>query len=104
MQPLENAGAIFQGYSMKIEEAIQARFHSILDKPEDVLAAMPKKTRKLIKEAEKRHLQIVSGRHELLDDFAAMVEMTEERKHVSLRNKEYFKSFSIITAMTRLSC
>ncbi len=91
VQPLENAGAIFQGYSMKIEEAIQARFHSILDKPEDVLAAMPKKTRKLIKEAEKRHLQIVSGRHELLDDFAAMVEMTEERKHVSLRNKEYFK-------------
>lgn len=33
----------FRGYSMKIEEAIQARFHSILDKPEDVLAAMPKR-------------------------------------------------------------
>lgn len=88
---LENAGARFQGFSMKIEEAIQARFHSILDKPEDLLAAMPKKTKKLVKEADKRHLRIVSGRDELLDDFAAMVAMTESRKHVSLRNKDYFR-------------
>lgn len=91
VQVLEDAGAIFQGFSMKIEDAIQARFHSILDKPDDLLAAMPKKTRKLIKEAEKRHLQIITGREELLDDFAAMVAMTESRKHVSLRNKAYFK-------------
>ena len=91
VKSLEEAGAIHQGFSMKIEEAIQARFHSILDKPEDLLAAMPKKTKKLVKEAEKRHLDIISGRDELLDDFAAMVAMTESRKHVSLRNREYFK-------------
>lgn len=89
-QALEKAGAIHQGYTMELDQSIQARFSSILDKPEDVLAAMPKKTKKLIKEAEKRHLEIVSGREELLDEFARLVELTESRKHVSLRNREYF--------------
>lgn len=87
----QDAGAIHQGFTTMIDESIQARFQSILEKPEDVLAAMPKKTKKLVKEAEKRHLEIISGRDELLDDFAALVEMTESRKHVSLRNKEYFR-------------
>lgn len=91
VQTLEKAGAIHQGFTMSLDESIQARFSSILDKPEDLLAAMPKKTKKLIKEADKRHLQIVSGHQELVDDFAKLVEMTESRKHVSLRNKEYFE-------------
>ena len=87
---IEAAGAIHQGFVLDLSQAIQARFASILDKPEDILQAMPKKTRKLIKEADKRHLEIISGRDELLDDFAALVEMTESRKHVSLRNRDYF--------------
>ncbi|MBF0580369.1 peptidoglycan bridge formation glycyltransferase FemA/FemB family protein [Erysipelotrichaceae bacterium RD49] len=87
---IEAAGAVHQGFVTELSQAIQARFSSILDKPDDILAAMPKKTRKLIKEADKRHLQIISGRNELLDDFAALVEMTESRKHVNLRNKDYF--------------
>lgn len=91
VQTLEKAGAIHQGFTLSLDESIQARFSSILDKPEDLLAAMPKKTKKLIKEADKRHLQIISGHQELVDDFAKLVEMTESRKHVSLRNKEYFE-------------
>ncbi len=91
VKTLEDSGAIFQGFTTLIEESIQARFHSILDKPEDILAAMPKKTRKLIKEAEKRHLEIISGHDELLDDFSSLVEKTESRKNVSLRGKEYFR-------------
>lgn len=51
---LEKAGAVHQGFTMTLDESIQARFSSILDRPDDVLQAMPKKTRKLIKEAEKR--------------------------------------------------
>lgn len=91
VQTLEKAGAVHQGFTLSLEDSIQARFSSILDKPEDVLAAMPKKTKKLIKEADKRHLEIISGHQELVDDFAKLVEMTESRKHVSLRNKEYFE-------------
>lgn len=87
---LEKAGAIHQGFTREISQTIQPRYHSILDKPDDLLAAMPKKTRKMVKEAEKRHLEICSGQQELLDDFAALVEKTESRKHVALRNKEYF--------------
>lgn len=87
---IEQAGAIHQGFTMTLNQSIQARFASILNKPEDLFAAMPKKTKKLIKEADKRHIEIVSGQEELLDDFARLVEMTESRKHVSLRNREYF--------------
>lgn len=89
---LEKAGAVHQGFVNRIEDSIQARYHSILDKPEDLQAILPKKTKKLIKEADKRHVEIVSGHLELLDDFAAMVELTEARKHVSLRGKEYFRT------------
>lgn len=87
----EKAGCIHQGFTESIEESIQPRYHSIKPKPEDLEASLPKKTRKMIKEAEKRNLEIISGRDELLDDFAALVEMTENRKGVSLRNKEYFR-------------
>lgn len=86
----EKAGCIHQGFTTAIEESIQPRFHSIIDRPENLMDILPKKTKKLMKEADKRHLRIVSGRKELLDDFSALVEMTESRKHVSLRNKEYF--------------
>lgn len=87
----ENAGCIHQGFTTMISESIQPRFHSIVDRPEDLLASLPKKTKKLIKEAEKRHLKIVQGRHALLEDFASLVAKTEDRKHVALRSKEYFK-------------
>ncbi|GJM57114.1 peptidoglycan bridge formation glycyltransferase FemA/FemB family protein [uncultured Dubosiella sp.] len=86
----EKAGCIHQGFTTMIEESIQARFQSIIDKPEDLMASLPKKTKKLIKEAEKRDLEIISGREELVDEFTHLVEMTESRKHVSLRNREYF--------------
>ncbi len=91
VETLEKAGAMHQGFTLSLDDSIQARFSSILDKPEDVLAVMPKKTKKLIKEADKRHLEIISGHQELVDDFAKLVEMTESRKHVSLRNKDYFE-------------
>lgn len=87
----EKAGCIHQGFTTEIAQSIQPRFHAVVDRPEDLMASLPKKTRKLIKEAEKRKLKIISGRDELLDDFAALVEKTESRKHVSLRNRDYFK-------------
>ena len=34
---------------------------------------------------------MICGSAELVDEFSRLVELTEERKHISLRNKEYFK-------------
>lgn len=53
---------------------------------------MPKHTKRLIKDAERRNVQIIHGQGELLDEFSQLVELTESRKGVALRDKEYFKT------------
>ena len=53
---------------------------------------MPKHTKRLIKDANRRNVQIIHGHLELLDDFSRLVELTESRKGVALRDKEYFKT------------
>ena len=53
---------------------------------------MPKHTKRLIKDADRRNVQIIHGHLELLDDFSRLVELTESRKGVALRDKEYFKT------------
>lgn len=53
---------------------------------------MPKHTKRLIKDAERRNVQIIHGQGELLDEFGRLVELTESRKGVALRDKEYFKT------------
>ena len=47
--------------------------------------------KRLIKDADKRNVRMICGNAELVDEFSRLVELTEERKHISLRNKEYFK-------------
>ena len=53
---------------------------------------MPKHTKRLIKDADRRNVQIIHGQGELLDEFSRLVELTESRKGVALRDKEYFKT------------
>ena len=53
---------------------------------------MSKHTKRLIKDADRRNVQIIHGQGELLDEFSRLVELTESRKGVALRDKEYFKT------------
>ena len=52
---------------------------------------MSKHTKRLIKDANRRNVQIIHGQTELLDEFSRLVELTESRKGVALRDKSYFK-------------
>lgn len=90
LKNFEEAGCQHQGYTVMIEESIQPRFQSVVYKTEDLDGSLPKHTRRLIKDADKRNVQIVHGGKELLDEFSRLVELTEERKGVALRNREYF--------------
>lgn len=90
LKNFEEAGTIHQGYTVMIEESIQPRFQSVVYKTDDLDASMPKHTKRLIKDADKRHVQIVHGGKELLEEFSRLVELTEARKGVALRNQEYF--------------
>lgn len=91
LENFKDAGCLHQGFTTMIEESIQPRFQSVVYRTEDLDASMPKHTKRLIKDADRRNVQIIHGHQELLDDFSRLVELTEARKGVALRNKDYFK-------------
>lgn len=88
----ENIGAIHHGFTMKIEDTVQPRFQSNVYASEDIEATLPKHTKRLIKDANRRNVRIVSGQKEFIDEFSRLVALTEERKGVALRNHEYFET------------
>lgn len=84
--------AIHKGYTMHISDTVQPRFQSNVYSYENIEKVLPKHTKRLIKDANRRNVQIIHGHLELLDDFSRLVELTESRKGVALRDKEYFKT------------
>ena len=84
-------GARHHGFTMNISDTIQPRFQSNVYACENIEETLPKHTKRLIKDADKRNVEIIEGQLELVDEFSRLVSLTEERKQVSLRNKEYFK-------------
>ncbi|HJB04980.1 MAG TPA: aminoacyltransferase [Candidatus Merdibacter merdigallinarum] len=90
LENLRAAGAIHQGFTTYIKESIQPRYQANVYACEDFDASLPRHTRRLIKDALKRNVEAVRVGEERLDEFADVVALTEKRKHVSLRNREYF--------------
>ena len=90
LENLQAAGAIHQGFTTYIKESIQPRYQANVYACEDFDASLPRHTRRLIKDALKRNVEAVRVGEERLDEFADVVALTEKRKHVSLRNREYF--------------
>ncbi|MBB5183848.1 peptidoglycan bridge formation glycyltransferase FemA/FemB family protein [Catenisphaera adipataccumulans] len=91
MEIFKKIGAVHYGFTTYIEETAQARYISNVYYQEDIEANLPKHTKRLIKDADRRNVQIVHGGPEFLDDFSRLVAMTEDRKHVALRDEDYFR-------------
>lgn len=85
-------GAKHHGFTMTIEETVQPRFQSNVYATEDIEATLPKHTKRLIKDADRRNVRIIHGQKELVDEFSRLVSLTESRKQVALRDKEYFET------------
>ncbi len=90
LEEFKRLGAKHHGFTMKIEDTIQPRLQSNVYACQDIEQMLPKHTRRLIKDADKRNVKIIEGKKECLDEFSRLVSLTEERKQVSLRNKDYF--------------
>ncbi len=88
---MKKAGAIHQGFTTYIEESIQPRYQANVYACEDFEASLPRHTRRLIKDAVKRDVRVVRAGKEQIQAFSDVVALTEKRKHVSLRNQEYFQ-------------
>ncbi|MDX8418018.1 peptidoglycan bridge formation glycyltransferase FemA/FemB family protein [Absicoccus intestinalis] len=91
LDTMKKIGAVHHGFTMNIADTVQPRFQSNVYDTEGWEENLPKHTKRLIKDANRRHVEIVTGGIELVDEFSRLVEMTEERKRVALRNKEYFE-------------
>ena len=88
---MKKAGAIHQGFTTYIEESIQPRYQANVYACEDFEVSLPRHTRRLIKDAVKRDVRVVRAGKEQIQAFSDVVALTEKRKHVSLRNQEYFQ-------------
>lgn len=84
-------GSKHHGYTMTIEETVQPRFQSNVYYDANLEENLPKHTKRLIKDADKRDVKIIHGGIELVDEFSRLVALTEERKQVALRDKGYFE-------------
>lgn len=88
---MKKAGAIHQGFSTYIEESIQPRFQANVYKTDTFMEDLPRHTRRLIKDALKRDVQVVKADISRIQEFSDVVALTEKRKNVALRNQDYFK-------------
>lgn len=88
----KKCGAIHHGFTMNIADTVQPRFQSNVYACQDIESTLPKHTKRLIKDADRRNVQIIHGHLELLDEFSRLVELTESRKGVALRDKNYFRT------------
>lgn len=80
LQTMKNAGAIHLGFSREIADVIQPRYHANLYNIENYETTLPKHTIKYIKQAQKKHVQLVRGGSELAADLETVIQKTQDRK------------------------
>lgn len=91
IENIKSVGAEHLGFNLKMSETIQPRFQANEPLSESVNQIYPKHTNRIMKDAKKRG---VTGRRASIDAlpaFSEVVNKTENRKGVSLRNFDYFK-------------
>ena len=87
---LKEYGAEHRGFTTMISEATQPRFNIVMHVDRDWESRLVKNTRQSIRTAEKRGAEVYEGR-EYIPELAEAMHATETRKHVALRNAEYFE-------------
>ncbi|WP_448910360.1 peptidoglycan bridge formation glycyltransferase FemA/FemB family protein [Holdemania massiliensis] len=91
-QQLAKARAHFAGYTKLLSETVQPRFQLCFPYQENWEAAFPKKTREKIHNSFAKGIQIEVWGIEHVHELAEMIEYTERRKNIHLRNKDYFRT------------
>ena len=92
LDTFKSCKAIHHGYTTSIADTVQPRFQSNVYSYENIDETLPKHTKRLIKDTDRRNVQIIHRQGELLDEFSRLVELAKSRKGVALRDKGYFKT------------
>ncbi|MDR0921387.1 MAG: aminoacyltransferase [Lactobacillales bacterium] len=91
IQTLISCGAKWQGLTMAMDETIQPRFQANVYKEDFDEESFTKKTRQMLRTARNKGVKVRLGGKEFIPEFAQIMEKTSERKHIALRQKEYFE-------------
>lgn len=87
----KSLGLKHKGFTRNIKQSIQPRYQANVYKSDTFMDDLPRHTKRLIKDATKRDVQIIKADINRITEFSDVVALTEKRKQVNLRNHEYFK-------------
>lgn len=82
------------GFTEEMHQNLQPRFTTVTVAPEagaEFLPTLPRRTRRFVKDAAARFVEVTRGGLADLDDFMSVIEKTEQTKGVRLRNKDYYE-------------
>ena len=88
---IEHGGAKHLGFTMDMMDTIQPRFQMGVHKCEDLSKYIQKDARKSKNAAIRKHVEVKRYGIEMVDTFSEIMHLTEIRKGVALRNREYFR-------------
>lgn len=84
---------VHKGFEKSLNVYAQPRYNAIVMASEDMIEHFSSSTKRNIKTALKKNVRVDRFSREKLESFAHLMDLTEQRKGVSLRNQEYFKRF-----------
>lgn len=88
---LKSNGYIHRGLPLKMHDSFQPRFVAIVSLDDTTINNYQTRLKSSLRRIQKRGTKIESGTYQFLDEMSSMIKLTESRKNVSLRNRDYFK-------------
>ena len=92
IKTFKSYGYNHKGFSLDMSSTIQPRFNTVTKLDQPVPDLFSKDTRRLIRDADKKFVEVRRCGKENLDDFLFALACTEKRKNISLRGREYFEN------------
>ena len=92
IKTFKSYGYNHKGFSLDMSSTIQPRFNTVTKLEKPVPDLFSKDTRRLIRDADKKFVEVRRCGKENLDDFLFALACTEKRKNISLRGPEYFEN------------
>lgn len=91
LKVFKEEGFVHKGFTLNMSDTIQPRFEVVTQLEDNIIDKFPKDTRRLIRDADKKFVEVRQVGIDKLDDFMYAIECTEKRKGIILRSKEYFE-------------
>ena len=92
IKTFKSYGYNHKGFSLDMSSTIQPRFNTVTKLEQPVPDLFSKDTRRIIRDADKKFVEVRRCGKENLDDFLFALACTEKRKNISLRGREYFEN------------